>query len=186
MLGTVALSQPVPAPAALYLKDRQQPDGGWEWDAGFGADSNTTALAVQALLAAGEAASSTAVVDALSYLEAAQNDDAGFPYDPDSAWGTASDANSTALVLQALLAAGQAPAGARWTAYTGGITPTNPISYLLGVQLADGSFAWQAGVPGDRQAATRQVIPALLGRSLPLQAAALEPCRAVYLPEILK
>jgi hypothetical protein len=185
VLGTAALSQAVPAQAVQFLKAAQQPGGGWEWDVGWGEDTNSTALAIQALAAAGEPVGSLTILSGLDYLDAAQNDDGGFPYSPTSPWGTDSDANSTSYVVQALLAVGQSPAGARWITYTHGITPTNPISYLLSVQLADGSFEWQAGA-GSNESATRQAIPALLGRPFPLQATDLASCPARYLPLVRK
>jgi squalene cyclase len=185
VLGTTALSQAVPAQAVQFLEAAQWPAGGWEWDAGWGEDTNSTALAIQALAAAGEPAGSSAVLKGLNYLDAAQNDDGGFPYSPTSPWGTDSDANSTAYVVQALLAVGQSPSAARWSTHTQGITPTNPISYLLSVQLADGSFEWQAG-SGSNASATRQAIPALLGRPFPLQATDLASCPARYLPLVRK
>ncbi len=186
MLGTAALSQTMPPLAVDYLISLQQIDGAWEWDVGFGTDTNSTALAIQALIAAGEPAASSAIVDALDYLDAAQNDDGGFPYSPVSPWGTDSDTNSTALVVQSLLAAGESPTDARWAKVTDGITPTNPISYLLGMQLTDGSFEWQKGTPGDQQSSTRQVIPALLSRAFPLSVSELDRCTTMHLPIIFQ
>lgn len=186
MLGSAALSQTIPPLATDYLKSLQQADGAWEWDVGFGTDTNSTALAIQALIVAGEPSASSAIVDALDYLDDAQNDDGGFPYSPTSAFGTDSDTNSTSYVVQALLAAGESPADARWAKVTDGITPTNPISYLLGMQLADGSFEWQKGVPGDQQSSTRQAIPALLGRPFPLSVTELDQCPVMYFPAIFK
>lgn len=182
ILGTRALSQTVPANAVTYLIGLQQSNGGWEWGTGWGTDTNSTALAIQALIAAGELSTSTAVVNGLNYLEAAQdvNDDGGFPYDPDSLYDTASDVNSTAYAIQALLAAGQSPTDARWT--TNGSTP---LSYLLSRQLSNGSFEWQAGAGAD-EIATRQAIPALLGNSFPLQETELEECPNMFLPMIFK
>ena len=160
MIGTAALSQTVPTSATQYLQDAQLAGGGWEWGTGWGADTNATALAIQALVVAGEPVTSTAVVSGLNYLDGAQNDDGGFPYNPTSPWGTGSDTNSTAYVVQALLAA-ESLTDTRWMTYTNGVTPTNPISYLLDMQLPDGSFEWQKGF-GANQLATQQVIPALL------------------------
>jgi hypothetical protein len=181
MLGTAALSETIPPLAVSYLEGLQQPDGAWEWDVGFGTDTNSTALAVQALIAAGESPGSSTIVNALVYFEGAQNDDGGFPYSPISPFGTDSDTNSTAYVVQALLAAGEDPSAAPWV-----VNNTSPISYLVGMQLADGSFEWQPGVPGDRQSSTRQAIPALLGRSFPLSISGLDQCPVQHFPLILK
>ncbi len=83
------------------------PGGGWEWAPGWGADTNATALAVQALLAGGQPVTSTVIVNALGYLKGAQNGDGGFAYSVAGATPGTSDANSTAYVVQALTAAGE-------------------------------------------------------------------------------
>jgi hypothetical protein len=173
MLGTSALSGTVPPSATQHLKELQQPDGGWEWAVGQGTDTNSTALALQALIAAGEPATSSVITSGLSYLENAQNGDGGFPYSPDSPWGTASDANSTAYVVQTLLATKEDPLTGTWA-----ISSTNPVSYLLGLQLPDGSFEWQEGSGADLFA-TRQAIPALLHQPFPLKAASLQDCYGI-------
>jgi uncharacterized repeat protein (TIGR01451 family) len=72
--------------------------------------------------------------------------------------------------VQALVAAGEDPLTGTWT-----VTNSNPISYLLSMQLPDGSFEWQKGY-GTDQWATRQAIPALLGRAYPLEVGSLESC----------
>lgn len=180
ILGTRALSQAVPAPAVITLKDAQQANGGWEWAPTWGTDTNSTALALQALVAVGEPASSSVVVNGLNFLETSQNNDGGFPYDPASPFGTDSDANSTAYAIQALLATGQDPLTGTWV--TGS---SNPVSYLLSMQLPDGGFMWQAGRDAD-PLATRQVIPALLHQFLPLRVAAPEQCDTSFIPLILK
>jgi prenyltransferase beta subunit len=167
--------------ATNYLRGLQQSDGGWEWiPGGFGSgtDTNSTALALQALVAAGESPTATAVISGLQYLKMAQNNDGGFPYDPDSPWGTDSDVNSTAYVVQAIYSAGQDPT--TWT-----ISATNPISYLLDLQLANGSFEWQPGT-GANLFSTQQAIPALLGRFDPLTRKILTECPAFFLPLISK
>jgi hypothetical protein len=166
--GTLALAQSVPASAIDALKDLQQSDGGWEWFAGFGSDTNTTALALQALVAAGESPTSNAIEDGVAYLEDAQNDDGGFLWI--ERLGTESDTNSTAYVVQGLLAVGEDPRSGRWT-----VGENDPIGYLLSMQLPDGSFEWQKGT-GANQFATQQVVPALLQRSLPMAIDDLDAC----------
>lgn len=180
ILGTRALAQPVPALALAALKNGQQVNGGWEWAPGWGTDTNSTALAVQALLAAGEPVASAVVANGLNYLEAAQNNDGGFPYDPTSPWDPTSDVNSTAYAVQALLAAGQNPLAGTWV--TGS---NNPISYLLSMQLSDGGFRWQAGQAAS-QLATQQAVPALLHQSFPLRLVPVEQCSTSYMPLIFK
>ena len=176
ILGTLALSQTVPAEAIQYLKGLAQSNGGWEWGPGWGTDTNATALALQALIVTGEPATSAVISGGLAYLKTAQNADGGFPYDPVSPWGTDSDANSTAYVIQALRAAGEDPAGPAWSQGA-----NNPLTFLLGLQLTDGSFEWKAG-NGSNQLATQQVIVSLLGRPFPLRVAEPRRCPAQYLP----
>jgi len=180
ILGTRSLSQSVPVTAVQYLRNAQQPNGGWEWQAGFGSDTNSTALAIQALVSFGEPLTSSAIISGLNYLKSAQNADGGFTYDPTSPWGTASDTDSTAYAVQALLAAGQDPITGTWV-----VTSSNPISYLLGMQLSDGSFEYQKGL-GANLLATQQAVPALLGRPFPLKVADLSQCCGVFMPVVLR
>lgn len=175
ILGTKALSQAVPPLAVTYLKNAANGDGGWGWSPGD-SDTNGTALALQALVAAGEPTSAAEVVAALNYLASVQNNDGGFPY----SGGGDSDANSTAYVVQALLAAGQDPLTGTWV-----ISSTTPISYLLGMQLSDGSLEWQPG-SGPNQLATQQAVPALLGRPFPVRSTDLAACTAYFLPVMFK
>jgi hypothetical protein len=169
ILGTAALSQTIPATAVDALAVQQQDNGGWEWQAGFGADTNTTALAVQALIAAGGDPADPAITAALAFFDDAQQPDGGFVYDPATPeYG--SDANSTAYVVQALVAAGEDPAGERWSA-----AGATPYDFLLSLQQPDGSFVWQPGTPANL-VTTAQVVPALLGRPYPLAVRALELC----------
>lgn len=173
ILGTRALSESVPTGAVTYLKSLQDGNGGWEWQPGFGTDTNTTALAVQALIAAGESPTSTAVISGLNYLKNAQNTDGGFPYD---VLTTESDTNSTALTILAIRAAGQDPITGTWT-----ISSTNPIEFLLTQQLPDGSFQWLDEGQGNLFA-TQQAIPALLGNPFPLTTSGVAECLGLYLP----
>jgi hypothetical protein len=123
-------------------------DGGW----GFGgsSDPDSTAIVLQALLAAGLPVSDPDVQEALGYLRASQANDGGWGFDP-----AASNVNSTAFVVQALIAAGEDPEGPTYTKPGG-----NPIQFLLSQQQADGSF-----VGYDPAFATNQVVPALMGRT---------------------
>ena len=178
MLGAAALSETIPADAVTILAGKAFPSGGWEWQSGFGTDTNTTALAIQALVAAGQPTSTTVIQNGLTFLMTAQNDDGGFTYDPASTFSTDSDADSTAYVVQALIAAGEDPTAARWT--KGGNTP---IDYLLARQLPDGSLEWQTGT-GANQLATQQAIPALLGESFPLATLSPRMCASLGLPAL--
>ncbi|MGL4650307.1 MAG: prenyltransferase/squalene oxidase repeat-containing protein, partial [Caldilineaceae bacterium] len=170
MLGTLAVDELLPDAAVATLLAAQEAGGGWEWQPGFGPDSNTTSLAVQALVAAGEPVSATAVVSGLAYLKSTQQSNGGFAYDAVS--GTGSDANSTAYVLQALAAAGETPTSAAWT-----VEGATAVDFLLSLQLEDGAFEWQAG-SGANAFATQQVVAALLRQPYPIAVRPLERCRA--------
>lgn len=164
ILGTAALSEPVRAEAVQTLKNAIRPNGGWEWMNGFGTDSNSTALAVQALIAAGEPVNATEVISGIIYLKSSQNiTDAGFAYNPAGGWPGAedSDVSSTAYAIQTIIAAGQDPNGMAWAIANG----TTPITYLLSLQQPDGSFS---NGNDNSEVSTRQAIPALLGRPLPI------------------
>lgn len=143
------------------LKKLQLPDGGWSFDgtAATGSDTNTTALALQALIAV--EGKSDAVSKALAYLKTQQNSDAGFPFSQASSFGTASDANSTANVIQALVAAGE-----DLQAYAK--NGKTPVDRLQAFQNASGAFRYQDTPPDDNAGATYQALPALLSKPLPL------------------
>lgn len=175
MLGLAAAGEPVPPAAVARLASLANADGGWGWTTGMSSDVDSTAVAVQALIAAGEAPTSSAVAGGLAYMRNAQltNTNGGFPSAPDQPWGTRSNTNSTAYAVQAILAAGQDPLSAAWT-----ITATHPISYLLGQQLPSGAFIYQD--PPANLIATQQVVPALVGKPFPL------PGRAVAQRQALR
>jgi len=162
ILALKATRRPIPAPAVDWLTGLQLGDGSWSWNGdttpGSG-DSNTTALAVQALIADGGRAA--AVSKALGYLHGIQNKDGGFPYQKPSAQGTDTDANSTAYAIQAIIAAGGNPGSADWT--LGGNTP---LSALAACQLKSGAFTWQVATPADNFLATTQAVPALAGKAI--------------------
>lgn len=149
--------EPIPEQATQYLLEQQTEDGAWALFGGTAAgsgDTNTTAMAIQALLATGRRDD---IGEAFAYLHRVQNEDGGFPYQDPSEYGTDTDANSTAYVLQALLAADEplsswAPAG------------TDPMGALINLQdPATGAFYWQAALPSPNLMATAQAVPAVTG-----------------------
>jgi hypothetical protein len=161
ILALKATKRPIPASAVAWLVGVQLGDGSWSWNGDItpgSGDSNSTALAVQALVAAG--GQDAPVRKALGYLHGIQNKDGGFPYQKPSAFGTDTDANSTAYVVQAIIAVGDDPASADWT--IGGNTP---FSALAAHQLKSGAFAWQIATPDDNFLATVQAVPALKGKA---------------------
>ncbi len=129
----------------------QHPDGGWSFDGKPMSDTNTTALAVQALIASGQGGDAT--TRALAYLEGTRTADGLYPYNTEAGDG---DANSTAYVIQAKIAANADPAEiARATVA------------LRTLQGPSGAFAFQTAAPGDNLLATLQAVPALAGRAFP-------------------
>lgn len=119
-----------PAPSAVkWLAGQQCADGsftafraapGTPCDAKTGRDTNQTAAAVQALAALG--GHGDTVRKAVGWLKSVQNDDGGWS----SMTGSASDANSTSVVIGALAAAGEKPGSV--TSEKGGKTPTTGCS----------------------------------------------------------
>lgn len=152
--------------AQAFLLSHQNANGGWGFAVGGGSDSNMTAVAVVALIASGVSASDQVVTKALDYIKTAQNTDGGFTYDPASAYGTASDASSTAWALWALTAAGIDQATWAKSGHT-------PVEYLESTQAAGGFFQYQSGSGEDAftPTTTAYAVIALLGKTLPLQSA---------------
>lgn len=116
--------------ARTWLLDQQHADGGFHHVRGEqSSDVDTTAQAVVALILAGEPATSEAMQKALDYLHREQMITGGF-----GSWQT-ENLESTAAVLQALVAAGLDPQAGEWS--KDGRTLIEVIeSYSVG----DGSF----------------------------------------------
>ncbi|NNJ12550.1 terpene cyclase/mutase family protein [Chloroflexales bacterium ZM16-3] len=164
-----------PTLALDRLAGLQLDDGGWSFDgtAATGSDTNTTSLALQAL--AGQTQSSAVRTKALAYLRSQQNSDGGFPYSQTSPYGHDSDANSTANVIQALIALGQDPA-----AFTNG--DKGPLAALVAMQNPSGAMRYQSALPDDNALATYQSITALLGKTFPLKVTQLAGAQALVAP----
>jgi hypothetical protein len=153
VLGLKAVGAEIPETAITTLRDNQIAEtSGWGFSVGTAADTNTTALVVQALIAAGADFDKEAVRE---YFQATQNEDGGFPYQNPSEYGTDSDANSTAAVTQALLAMGEPLE--KWN---------HPDQALAGFQQQNGAFTFQLAQPADSILATVQAIPVLCGKTL--------------------
>jgi len=184
VLGLVAAGEPVPSAALDWLEDQQcsagppTAVGGWtsyratptdpcpapDPDLFSGPDTNSTALAVQALVAAGRSAASAG-----PFLQGAAGPDGGYPFIP----GGEVDPNSTALVIQALAAL-----GADRSAATRSL-----LSWQLGCDAEPGDIGAFASPFSDGAAdqfATIQAVWGAAGRAFPLQAvsfgAAPTPC----------
>ena len=174
-----------PVPAAVdWLADQQCADGSFrsyrpDPTTGCGdaedADVNATAAAVQALVATG--GHRTEVARSVRWLRSVQNDDGGWGYHP----GDPSDANSVAVVVGALTAAGVRPHTVRPTASSGDEQPS-AYDALLAFQLGcdapagqRGAFAYQPEPSGRltaNDAATVAAVTAALGQGLAAEPAA--------------
>ncbi len=164
LLALHATNSTIDNAALSAVESMQLPDGGWSFDGTMttGSDTNTTALVLQALAAA--APTSAARAKGIAYLHTQQNADGGFPYSQASQYGNASDANSTALSLQAIIANGEDTA--TWT--KAGATPATRLEAF---KNTSGAFRFQDTPPDDNQLATYQAVPALLGKTLVFEAA---------------
>jgi hypothetical protein len=161
ILALAAADQTVPTSAITALEQHQADDGGWAFTgetAAGKADSNTTAIAVQALVAAGHSDSPT-IPKALNYLSGLQDDNSLYASQPASGAPLLGDANSTALVIQALLATGQA---------LDSDAVSKPLQALDAMQNDSGAFYYQQGTTDDNLLATIQALPAVAGKPLPV------------------
>jgi len=128
-----------------------------------GPDTNSTALALEALASAGRSASH----DGLVFLAAAQEADGGFGF----IGGEGSDPNSTALVIQGILAAGESPAGGRWITASGATPLSSLLSWQIGCDApaADqGAFASPYSDHAPDAYATQQAVWGASGQAFPL------------------
>ena len=165
LIALTAAGEVIPDGAWEPLRTAQAEDGGWAFDGSIApgaADSNTTALVIQALVAGGYG--DDPMVDrALAFLSTLQAPDRGFAYGP--ADPLVADANSTALVLQALIAAGEDPTSPEWG---------NAPLVLARFQTPSGGLRYLAADEEPNLLATVQAIPAMEGLSLPVVRACVE------------
>jgi hypothetical protein len=176
LLAIKAMGVQPPAPAIERLIGLQLRDGGWSFD-GAASDTNTTSLAVMAL--SGYARAGDALTAARNYLRGQQNLDGGFPYSQTSAFGNASDANSTAAVIQAILALGEDPNANSWRH-----GEATPLKALIAFQNQSGAFRYQNAMPDDNALATYQAIPAVAGRTLPVRTTTIPAAQTLIAPAV--
>jgi len=179
MLAIKAAGQIPDAAAVTWLANAQCPDGGWQFDrphrasenrhcrdvndAGdfFRSDTNTTAYAVMALEGLGASLASGPFPFFAALRDATYG---GWGY----TWGfRRTDANSTALVIQAILGEGGTPSGTRWVKGTN--TPFTALgSYQIGCSQPDyGAFFFPPNTSANTFA-TVQAVPAMASKTLPV------------------
>lgn len=152
ILGLSAADAEIPEGAASSLAGLQQEDGGWEYTPGFGAWPDNTALAMQALLAAGYDPSDPVMSEALAYLQSTQTADGG--------WG---DSSTTAYALMALNALGESEED--WGTDAG----MTPLTSLMTYQKANGSFVYNREFTDDSVMSTASALLALFGEDYLVQ-----------------
>ena len=140
ILGAAALSESVPPGAVTPIGQQIQPDGGWEWQAGFGTDINTTALAVQALVAAGQPGHGDGDRERHWHSSRPARRRAAASSMTRPSRNRAPTPTLPPMPCRPFYAVGQDPASEAWT-----VDGATPITYLLSMQLPDGSFEWQPG-----------------------------------------
>ncbi len=151
--GILALRQaalPVPPETVRFVLRAQTRAGGFPWAVGLPPDTDDTAAAVQALVAAG--ARGAPVARALAYLRARELADGGFELQP----GKRSNVQSTAWAIQAFVAAGAKP-------------PPAAFRFLSRMRRADGSLRYSPQYATTPLWVTAQAIPALARRAFPLR-----------------
>ena len=162
MLALSAAGETVPPAAVNALEQHQAVDGGWAFtgatDAGQ-ADSNTTAVAIEALVASGHSTSPT-IARAMTYLSALKAGDGLYAYQATPGTPLVGDANSTALVIQAMIATGHA---------AGSTEISSSLSALGTLRNSDsGAFYYRSDAKDDNLLASAQAIPALEAKPLPI------------------
>ena len=145
--------------AATFVARQQNRDGGFSF-ATRGAPSGVddTSAAVMALVSAGRRGSTT-VRRAVAYLERRQNADGGFPLQPPGA----SNAQSTAFVVQAFVAAGRNPDAIRRG------RSKSPTAYLRSLIMPSGAVRYSRTSAQTPVWVTAQALTALARKAFPLQ-----------------
>lgn len=165
LLGLRAAGSEIPEAAVETLLNRAAPEGYWPFaPQGNFAYVDTTSLALMALIAADVPTNSPAITDGIAFIRDQQMDDGGFPDIPVFGGGepTSGNPNTTALAIQALLAAGEDPLNTDWTR-----GDQTPVSFLLSLAVEGGGIRFPGSGDQANLLATNQVIPALVGKPLP-------------------
>jgi prenyltransferase beta subunit len=152
VLALRATDRPAGRKTKRWLLGRQRPSGGWPWNAGGQADSNDTAAAIQALVAAGVGENSRPIDRGVRFLRRLQNRNGGFELTP----GRGSDTQSTAWAIQALRAADRKPGA-------------EAFGYLRRMQRRNGSFRYNRRYVTTPVWVTSQALAGLVRKPFPLR-----------------
>jgi energy-coupling factor transport system substrate-specific component len=145
--------------ALRWITARQHADGGFSFPGRTGrSDIDVTSGVVQALAAVRGRDTGRTGRRAVAFLRGQQRPDGGFPLTA----GGASNAQSTAFAIQALVAAGARPGAIR---RDGSRTATG---YIGSLTTADGAVRYSRTSAQTPVWVTAQVLPALGGRPLPI------------------
>jgi prenyltransferase beta subunit len=168
VLGLAAAQEPVPMTATTYLIRLQDvASGGWD-TSGWGPDVDSTAVALQALLASGHVTPTAATVEkALDYLRA-QQQQGSWGYDDFVTGNYNVNPDSTAAAMQALAEVGYTPVTESWA------DGADPHTALVSCQQPDGSFVARDTVSDtfssfwDATLGTANALPGLTETPLPI------------------
>ncbi len=169
----------VPADTLAYIRSAQEAGGGWNFagdptGAAAPADVDTTALAVQALVAAKVKNTDPDLRQGIAFL--------AHEHRASGAWQSfgADDPNSTSLAIEAITAAGFNPAVSCWRDTTvpalKSSAYTSPITWLIGDQLPSGRFKSPNDAFGINTFPTSQAIQALRREWVPVNTLAKQKC----------
>jgi len=165
MMAYRAAGMAVPPGAVQWHRATQNPDGGWGNNPGGASNPDMTAASIMALRAAGVDAGDPSLQAALSYLRSIQNGDGGFSFQPG-----ASDVAATAWCVQAIVAAGQDPAGAEWSR-----NGNTPYGFVASMQAQDGHFYWMEGWDKNPVWTTAYALCALARKPYPVGVSCADP-----------
>jgi hypothetical protein len=149
ILGLKSAGETIPEGAVDQLLNLQEVNGGWEYAKGTGEWPDNTALAIQALIAAGLPSDHQAIQKALDFLATTQLETGG--------WG---DASTTAYVLMGLTSLDLDPSSWIMDSEKG------PLQALLSYQKDSGAFVYAWDYPEDNLMATTAALMALLKQDL--------------------
>jgi hypothetical protein len=165
LLALMAAKDALPEKAVTSLQGRQCDDGGLPRSTCLFGGSNvlSTALALNALAAAGVGPSDPVFAKAHTYLVAAQNADGGFGDEASQP----TTALPTAAALAAVIAIGEDPTATPWLKSAG----HSPETALVSLQATDGGMRASGAVPTGDEVTTARALPGLAGLALPVRPA---------------